>query len=87
MRVAHDLERDGIRTRDGARWDARAITRMVRSTAWAGLLPTKERRFDEHGQPLDVWVPSAEPVRDAEGNPVVIGTGVVSPGSGFGSSR
>ncbi|MDV6287860.1 recombinase family protein [Streptomyces sp. UP1A-1] len=23
MRVAHDLERDGIRTRDGARWDAR----------------------------------------------------------------
>jgi len=80
MRVAHDLERDGIRTRDGARWDARAITRMVRSTAWAGLLPTKERRFDEHGQPLDVWVPSDEPVRDAEGNPVVIGTGVVSPG-------
>lgn len=80
MRVAHGLERNGIRTRDGARWDARAITRMVRSTAWAGLLPTKDRLHDEHGQPLDVWVPSSEPVRDAEGNPVVIGVGVVSPG-------
>lgn len=53
---------------------------MVRSTAWAGLLLTKDRLHDEHGQPLDVWVPSSEPARDAEGNPVVIGVGVVSPG-------
>ncbi|MFJ5711319.1 hypothetical protein [Streptomyces sp. NPDC093105] len=49
---------------------------------WAGLLPTEERRFDEHGRPLDVWVPSAEPARQAEGDPVI---GAVSSarGSGF----
>ncbi|MER7047027.1 recombinase family protein [Streptomyces jumonjinensis] len=80
MRVAHGLNHDAIRTRDGARWDARTITRMVRSPAWAGLLPAKERLHDEFGQPLDVWLPSPDPVRDAEGNPVVIGVGVVSPG-------
>jgi hypothetical protein len=53
---------------------------MVRSTAWAGLLPEKNRLYDEYGQPLDVWVPTDEPVRDVEGNPVVIGKGVVTPG-------
>ncbi|AVH60425.1 hypothetical protein C4B68_36745 [Streptomyces dengpaensis] len=31
MSVAHDLEREGIRTRDGARWTCRAIVRMVKS--------------------------------------------------------
>ncbi|WP_432192561.1 recombinase family protein [Streptomyces sp. bgisy027] len=80
MRVAHTLNAEGLRTRDGALWDARAITRMVRSTAWAGLLPEKKRLYDEYGQPLDTWVPTDEPVRDVEGNPVVIGTGVVTPG-------
>lgn len=73
MRVAHILNGEGSRTRDGARWDARAITRMVRSTAWAGLLPEKKRLYDEFDQPLDIWVPTDEPVRDAAGNPVVIG--------------
>ncbi|WP_079023686.1 recombinase family protein [Streptomyces odonnellii] len=80
MRVAHDLQTVGIRTRAGAQWQARAITRMVRSPAWAGLLPAKERQYDEHGLPLDVWVSSDEPVRDSEGKPVVIGVGVVTPG-------
>lgn len=80
MRVAHVLEGDGVRTRGGARWSSGAITRMVRSPAWAGLLPAKERLYDEHGQSLDVWVSSTEPVRDGKGNPVVIGTGVVTPG-------
>lgn len=80
MRVAHTLNGEGIKTRDGARWDARAITRMVRSTAWAGLLPKKNRLYDEFDQPLDIWVPTDEPVRDVEGNPVVIGEGVVTPG-------
>jgi DNA invertase Pin-like site-specific DNA recombinase len=80
MSVAHELERDGIRTRDGARWSSRAISRMVKSPAWAGLLPTKERKYDADGQPLDVWIPSIEPERDAHGRPVEIGTGVVSPG-------
>ncbi|MFG3164844.1 recombinase family protein [Streptomyces sp. NPDC048232] len=80
MAVAHVLNEEGIRTRDGALWDARTITRMVRSTAWAGLLPEKRRLHDEFDQPLDVWIPSEEPVRDTEGRPVVIGHGVVTPG-------
>ncbi len=80
MRVAQALDKDGIRTRDGKRWTANAILRMVRSPAWAGLMPAKERKYDEHGQPLDVWVPSSEPVRDNQGRPVVIGEGVATPG-------
>ncbi|WP_344013598.1 recombinase family protein [Streptomyces thermospinosisporus] len=80
MSVAHELERDGIRTRDGARWTSRAIVRMVKSPAWAGLLPSKERKYDADGQPLDVWIPSVEPERDSRGRPVKIGEGVVSPG-------
>jgi DNA invertase Pin-like site-specific DNA recombinase len=78
--VALGLNRDGIRTRRGARWTVSKITRMVRSPAWAGLLPAKERQHDEFGQPLDVWVPSDEPVRDSMGRPVSVGTGVVTPG-------
>lgn len=80
MSIAHDLELNGIRTRDGARWTSRAIMRMVKSPAWAGLLPAKERKYDADGQPLDIWVPSTEPARDALGHPVVLGEGVVTPG-------
>lgn len=80
LEVALGLNREGVTTRRGAKWNAGKITRMVRSPAWAGLLPAKERRHDEFGLPLDAWVPSDEPVRDKSGRPVSVGSGVVTPG-------
>ncbi|PPS86395.1 recombinase family protein [Streptomyces sp. MH60] len=76
--VAHRLTADGEKTRTGRHWSANAISRMAQSPLWAGLVPYRERKTDEYGNPIDKWGWKAEPLVGADGHPVSCGTGVVS---------
>ncbi|MFZ3597616.1 recombinase family protein [Streptomyces sp. BH104] len=76
--IAQKLNSEGKRTRKGKMWRAQTIIHLAHSPAWAGLVPNRERVFDEHGNPLDKWVKRAEPLLNAKGEPVSCGEGVVT---------
>lgn len=69
---------EGILTRQGNSWTAGAISRLVQSPLFAGIVPVRERKLDEHGNPLDYWNPYGEPLLDKSGQPVMCGVGVVT---------
>ncbi|MEU4484616.1 recombinase family protein [Streptomyces purpurascens] len=76
--IAETLNSEGKRTRKGKMWRAQTIIHLAHSPAWAGLVPDRERVFDEHGNPLDKWIKRAEPLLNEKGVPVSCGEGVVT---------
>ncbi|WP_079031825.1 recombinase family protein [Streptomyces specialis] len=76
--IAHRITAEGARTRNGRHWSANAISRMANSPLWAGLVPFRERKTDEFGNPIDKWGWKAEPLIGPDGRPVSCGTGVVT---------
>lgn len=78
--VAHRLNAEGIRTRNGAMWQSSTVAKLAHSPLWAGLLPDRERIMDEHGNPTDRWKHHGTPYTDGQGNPVSVGQGVITTG-------
>ncbi|MCQ4082226.1 recombinase family protein [Streptomyces sp. RB6PN25] len=77
-RTAWKLNEEGYRTRSGKSWSGTAVSKLAQSPLFAGMVPNRMRKTDEHGNPLDVWEGYGEPLTDAEGNPVMCGEGVVT---------
>ncbi|MFE5891296.1 recombinase family protein [Streptomyces sp. NPDC056462] len=77
--TAHKLNEEGRRTRSGATWSPTAVSKLAQSPLFAGLVPVRRRKTDEHGNPLDRWEGYGEPLRDEKGDVVRCGTGVVTP--------
>ncbi|MFI6939568.1 recombinase family protein [Streptomyces sp. NPDC050418] len=77
--TAHRLNEEGRRTRSGATWSPTAVSKLAQSPLFAGMVPVRRRRADAQGNPLDSWAGHGEPLRDARGEIVMCGTGVVSP--------
>ncbi|MFE9876369.1 recombinase family protein [Streptomyces sp. NPDC005784] len=81
--TAHKLNEEGHRTRSGATWSPTAVSKLAQSPLFAGMVPVRRRRTDEHGNPLDIWEGYGEPLRDEMGEIVMCGTGVVTPAEWF----
>ncbi|MFD6495938.1 recombinase family protein [Streptomyces sp. NPDC060188] len=77
--TAHRLNEEGLRTRSGATWSPTAVSKLAQSPLFAGMVPVRRRRTDEHGNPLGSWEGYGEPLRDEHGEVVTCGTGVVTP--------
>ncbi|MET8856296.1 recombinase family protein [Streptomyces sp. NPDC004579] len=81
--TAHKLNEEGHRTRSGATWSPTAVSKLAQSPLFAGMVPVRRRRTDEHGNFLDVWEGYGDPLRDEVGEIVLCGTGVVTPEEWF----
>ncbi|MFD8550978.1 recombinase family protein [Streptomyces fradiae] len=81
--TAHRLNAEGYRTRSGATWSPTAVSKLAQSPLFAGMVPVRRRKTDEHGNPLDSWEGYGEPLRNERGEVVLCGTGVVTPGEWF----
>ncbi|WP_329161283.1 recombinase family protein [Streptomyces sp. NBC_01717] len=81
--TAHKLNEEGYRTRSGATWSPTAVSKLAQSPLFAGMVPVRLRRTDEHGNPLGSWEGYGEPMRDERGEIVMCGTGVVTPAEWF----
>ncbi|MBW8481532.1 recombinase family protein [Actinomadura parmotrematis] len=81
--IAHRLNEEGRRTRSGATWSPTAVSKLAQSPLFAGMVPVRRRRTDEHGDPLGSWAGYGEPLRDGLGEVVMCGEGVVTPGEWF----
>ncbi|WP_169791039.1 recombinase family protein [Streptomyces katrae] len=81
--TAHQLNEEGYRTRSGATWSPTAVSKLAQSPLFAGMVPVRRRRTDEHGNPLESWEGYGEPLRDERGEVVLCGEGVVTPGEWF----
>ncbi|MEU9560365.1 recombinase family protein [Streptomyces fumanus] len=77
--VAHILNVEGRRTRGGHTWSPSAVSKLAQSPLFAGMVPERERKVDEHGNPLGTWKGYGEPARDEKGNVRRCGTGVITP--------
>lgn len=81
--TAHLLNEEGRRTRSGATWSPAAVSKLAQSPLFAGMVPVRRRRTDEHGNPLDSWEGYGEPLRNERGEVVMCGEGVVTPAEWF----
>ncbi|MGZ9933004.1 recombinase family protein [Streptomyces sp. NC-S4] len=81
--TAHQLNREGHRTRSGATWSPTAVSKLAQSPLFAGMVPVRRRITDEHGNLLDRWKGYGEPLRDGKGEVVLCGAGVVTPAEWF----
>ncbi|MEW1633754.1 recombinase family protein [Streptomyces sp. NPDC093801] len=81
--TAHRLNEEGHRTRSGATWSPTTVSKLAQSPLFAGMVPVRRRKTDEHGNPLDRWEGYGEPLRDERGEAIMCGTGVVTPGEWF----
>ncbi|MGW3400551.1 recombinase family protein [Streptomyces zhihengii] len=81
--TAHRLNEEGCRTRSGATWSPTAVSKLAQSPLFAGMVPVRRRKTDEHGNPLDGWEGYGEPLRNEKGEVVMCGQGVVTPGEWF----
>ena len=81
--TAHRLNEEGHRTRSGATWSPTAVSKLAQSPLFAGMVPVRRRKTDEHGNPLDSWEGYGEPLCDEKGEVVMCGKGVVTPGEWF----
>ncbi|WP_338932624.1 recombinase family protein [Streptomyces netropsis] len=79
-KVAHALNAEGIRTRNGRLWTATTVAKLAHSPLWAGLLPDRERMLDEYGNPTGRWKHHGRPYLDENGRTVSVGQGVITPG-------
>ncbi|WP_196218249.1 recombinase family protein [Streptomyces blattellae] len=78
--VAHRLNAEGIRTRNGKLWSATTVAKLAHSPLWAGLLPDRERIMDEHGNPTGRWRHTGRAYLDEKGRTVSVGQGVITKG-------
>ncbi|MFB7912526.1 recombinase family protein [Streptomyces sp. NPDC056061] len=81
--TAHQLNEEGYRTRSGATWSPTAVSKLAQSPLFAGMVPVRRRKTDEHGNPLDSWEGYGEPLRNEMGEVIMCGKGVVTPGEWF----
>ncbi|MFJ6483277.1 recombinase family protein [Streptomyces sp. NPDC091682] len=81
--TAHQLNEEGYRTRSGATWSPTAVSKLAQSPLFAGMVPVRRRKTDEHGNPLDSWEGYGEPLRNEKGEVIMCGKGVVTPGEWF----
>ncbi|MEN8653598.1 recombinase family protein [Streptomyces sp. 21So2-11] len=81
--AAHQLNEERYRTRGGATWSPTAVSKLAQSPLFAGMVPVRRRKTDEHGNPLDSWEGYGEPLRNEKGEVVMCGSGVVTPGEWF----
>ncbi|MEU9109428.1 recombinase family protein [Streptomyces xanthophaeus] len=49
--TAHQLNEEGRRTRSGATWSPTAVSKLAQSPLFAGMVPVRRRKTDEHGNP------------------------------------
>lgn len=59
------------------RWSPTAVSKLAQSPLFAGMVPVRRRRTDEHGNVLDSWEGYGEPLRDEKGEVVMCGKGAV----------
>lgn len=78
VKAAHTLNEEGHRTRGGHTWSGTAVSKLARSPLFAGMVPNRQRKEDEHGNPLDVWEGYGEPLTGPDGKPLMCGTGIVT---------
>jgi site-specific DNA recombinase len=81
--TAHKLNEEGHRTRGGATWSPTAVSKLAQSPLFAGMVPVRRRKTDEHGNPLATWEGYGEPLRNEQGEIILCGTGVVTPAEWF----
>lgn len=81
--TAHRLNEEGRRTRSGATWSPTAVSKLAQSPLFAGMVPVRQRKADEFGNPLDSWKGYGEPLRNEKGEIVMCGQGVVTPHEWF----
>ncbi|MCX4819000.1 recombinase family protein [Streptomyces sp. NBC_01142] len=81
--TAHKLNEEGHRTRSGATWSPTAVSKLAQSPLFAGMVPVRQRKADEHGNPMDSWEGYGEPLRNEKGEIVMCGKGVVTPAEWF----
>ncbi|MEU2107543.1 recombinase family protein [Streptomyces sp. NPDC019507] len=81
--TAHQLNEEGYRTRSGATWSPTAVSKLAQSPLFAGMVPVRRRKTDEHGNLLDSWEGYGEPLRNEKGEVIMCGKGVVTPGEWF----
>lgn len=81
--TAHQLNEEGYRTRSGATWSPTAVSKLAQSPLFAGMVPVRRRKTDEHGNPLDSWEGYGESLRNEKGEVIMCGKGVVTPGEWF----
>ncbi|MFF7308676.1 recombinase family protein [Streptomyces sp. NPDC008137] len=81
--TAHQLNEEGYWTRTGATWSPTAVSKLAQSPLFAGMVPVRRRKTDEHGNPLDSWEGYGEPLRNEKGEVIMCGKGVVTPGEWF----
>ncbi|MFE9935226.1 recombinase family protein [Streptomyces hirsutus] len=81
--TAHQLNEEGCRTRSGATWSPTAVSKLAQSPLFAGMVPVRRRKTDEHGNPLDSWEGYGEPLRNEKGEVIMCGQGVVTPSEWF----
>lgn len=78
VKTAHLVNEEGSRTRNGSLWTGSAVSKLVQSPLFAGMVPQRTRKTDEHGNPLGEWEGYGEPLLDEHGQPIMCGTGVVT---------
>jgi site-specific DNA recombinase len=81
--TAYAINAAGGLTRSGKPWTGPAISRLVQSPMFGGMIPNAERRVDDFGNPLGSWRGYSEPLADAKGVPLTCGTGVVTTGEWY----
>jgi DNA invertase Pin-like site-specific DNA recombinase len=81
--VAFELNEEGHKTRGGHDWSATAVAKLAQSPLFAGMVPLRERNVDEYGNPLGTWKGYGEPMYTPDGEPLMCGQGVITPGEFF----
>ncbi|MGW7270825.1 recombinase family protein [Streptomyces sp. NPDC054864] len=79
-KVAHRLNAEGVKTRNGKMWSSTTVAKLAHSPLWAGLLPDRERIMDEHDNPTDRYSHKGRAYTDENGHTVSVGQGVITTG-------
>jgi site-specific DNA recombinase len=83
VEVAYAANAEGHVTRGGNPWTGAGVSRLVHAPLFAGMVPVRQRKRDEYGNPLGSWHGYGEPLTDDKGKPISCGTGVVTIGEWY----
>jgi DNA invertase Pin-like site-specific DNA recombinase len=78
METAYLLNAEGHKTRAKHTWSSTAVSKLAQSPLFAGMVPVRQRKEDDHGNLLGAWEGYGEPALDEKGQPRICGTGVVT---------